>query len=99
MPPLSHLNETGRLRMVDVSDKPDTERVAVARGEVAMRAETLSLIRQGALQKGDVLSVAQVAGILAAKRTSELIPLCHPLPLTQVNVDLELADDLPGVLI
>jgi cyclic pyranopterin phosphate synthase len=85
--------------MVDVSDKPDTERVAVARGEVAMRAETLSLIRQGALQKGDVLSVAQVAGILAAKRTSDLIPLCHPLPLTQVNVDIELADDLPGVLI
>ena len=64
-----------------------------------MRAETLSLIRQGALQKGDALSVAQVAGILAAKRTSELIPLCHPLPLTQVNVDIELADDLPGVLI
>jgi cyclic pyranopterin phosphate synthase len=99
MPPLSHLDETGRLRMIDVSDKPDTERVAIARGEVVMQAETLSLIRQGALQKGDVLSVAQVAGILAAKRTAELIPLCHPLPLTQVNVDLELADDLPGVLI
>ena len=99
MPPLSHLNETGRLRMVDVGDKPDTERVAIARGEVVMRVETLSLIQQGALQKGDVLSVAQVAGILAAKRTAELIPLCHPLPLTHVSVDLELADDLPGVRI
>lgn len=85
--------------MVDVGQKPDTERVAVARGEVVMRRETLELIRAGALKKGDVLTVAQVAGVMAAKRTSELIPLCHPLPLTQVAVDLELDADLPGVRI
>lgn len=97
--PLSHLDETGRARMVDVGHKPDTERTAMARGEVRMRPETLALIRQGALKKGDVLSVAQIAGVMAAKRTSELIPLCHPLPLTQILVDLELDDALPGVRI
>jgi cyclic pyranopterin phosphate synthase len=96
---LSHIDEGGRARMVDVGGKPDTERVAIARGEVHMRAGTLSLIRQGAMKKGDVLTVAQLAGVMAAKRTSELIPLCHPLPLTQVSVDLELDDDLPGVRI
>jgi cyclic pyranopterin phosphate synthase len=85
--------------MVDVGHKPDTQRVAVARGEVHMRPETLSLIRQGAIQKGDVLAVARLAGVMAAKRTSELIPLCHPLPLTQVEVDLELDETLPGVRI
>lgn len=97
--PLSHLDETGRARMVDVGHKPDTERTAVAAGEVLMRHETLALVRSGALKKGDVLAVAQVAGVMAAKRTSELIPLCHPLPLTQVLVDLELDDALPGVRI
>jgi cyclic pyranopterin phosphate synthase len=97
--PLSHLDETGRARMVDVGHKPDTERTAVAAGEVVMRHETLALVRSGALKKGDVLAVAQVAGVMAAKRTSELIPLCHPLPLTQVLVDLELDDALPGVRI
>ena len=96
---LSHLDESGRARMVDVSQKPDTERVAIARGEVAMKAETLQLIQAGAMKKGDVLSVAQIAGVMAAKRTSELIPLCHPLPLTQVTVDLELDPELPGVQI
>jgi cyclic pyranopterin phosphate synthase len=85
--------------MVDVGYKPDTERTAVAGGEVCMRAETLSLIRAGAMKKGDVLAVAQVAGVMAAKRTAELIPLCHPLPLTQVLVDFELDDTLPGVRI
>jgi len=85
--------------MVDVGDKPDTERLAVAKGEVLMRHETLALIREGALKKGDLLTVAQLAGILAAKRTAELIPLCHPIPLTQITVDLELADELPGVRI
>ena len=85
--------------MVDVGHKPDTERVAVAQGEVMMRSETLELIRAGAMKKGDVLAVAQVAGVMAAKRTSELIPLCHPLPLTQVLVDIELDDGLPGVRI
>jgi cyclic pyranopterin phosphate synthase len=97
--PLSHLDESGRARMVDVGHKPDTERTAIAAGEVIMRIETLALIRSGALKKGDVLAVAQVAGVMAAKRTSELIPLCHPLPLTQVLVELELDDALPGLRI
>jgi cyclic pyranopterin monophosphate synthase len=98
-PKLSHLDETGRARMVDVGGKPDTDRMAVAKGEVLMRPETLELIRQGALKKGDVLSVAQVAGVMAAKQTSNLIPLCHPLPLSQVVVDISLDPDLPGVQI
>ena len=97
--PLSHLDEKGRARMVDVGHKPDTERTAIAAGEVVMRPETLALIRSGALKKGDVLAVAQIAGVMAAKRTSELIPLCHPLPLTQVLVDIELDDGLPGLRI
>jgi cyclic pyranopterin phosphate synthase len=97
--PLSHLDESGRARMVDVGQKPETERVAVARGEVQMRPETLELIRQGALKKGDVLTVAQIAGVMAAKRTADLIPLCHPLALTQILVDLDLDADLPGVQI
>ncbi len=85
--------------MVDVGAKPDTERVAVAGGEVYLRPETMALIRQGQMKKGDVLSVARLAGIMGAKRTSELIPLCHPLALTQVEVDLVLDDTLPGVKI
>jgi cyclic pyranopterin phosphate synthase len=85
--------------MVDVGKKPDTERVAIARGEVQMRLETLELIRQGVLIKGDVLAIAETAGVLAAKRTSELIPLCHPLLLNQIIVELELDPDLPGVSI
>jgi cyclic pyranopterin phosphate synthase len=84
---------------VDVSAKPETDRVAIARGEVHMRRETLALIRQGALKKGDVLSVAQIAGVMAAKRAAELIPLCHPLPLTRVAVDLVADPALPGVRI
>ncbi len=96
---LSHLDESGRARMVDVGHKPVTERVAVARGEVLMRPETLALIQQGALKKGDVLSVAQIAGVMAAKRTAELIPLCHPLMLNQVLVDVEPDAALPGVRI
>lgn len=94
---LTHLDEKGQARMVNVGYKPDTERVAVAKGEVHMRLETLALIRQGALKKGDVLTVAEIAGVMAAKRTSDLIPLCHPLPLTQVTVEIALRDDLPGV--
>ena len=85
--------------MVDVGYKPDTERVAIAAGEVRMKPETLALIRAGNIKKGDVLAVAQVAGVMAAKRTAELIPLCHPLPLTHVEVNCELEDGLPGVLI
>jgi cyclic pyranopterin phosphate synthase len=98
-PKLSHIDEQGHARMVDVGDKPDTERLAIARGEVLMKSETLALIRAGAMKKGDVLTVAQIAGISAAKRTSDLIPLCHPLPLTKVDVDLALDDALPGVII
>jgi len=84
---------------VDVAHKPDTERIAVARGEVHMKKETLDLIRAGQIKKGDVLTIAQIAGITASKRTSDLIPLCHPLPLTKVDVDLALDDALPGVAI
>ena len=96
---LTHLDEQGRARMVDVGHKPDTERIAVARGEVHMKKETLDLIRAGQIKKGDVLMVAQIAGISASKRTSELIPLCHPLPLNKVDVDLALDDSVPGVVI
>jgi cyclic pyranopterin phosphate synthase len=87
-PALSHLDEHGHAHMVDVSGKPDTRRSAVARGEVHLSAETLALILSGGAPKGDVFATARIAGILAAKRTSELIPLCHPLPLTHVAVDL-----------
>ncbi len=90
---LSHLDAAGRARMVDVGAKGDTERVAVAKGEVHMRPETLRLIRQGALKKGDVLTVAEVAGVMAAKRTWELIPLCHPLALTQVLVEVRAVEE------
>jgi len=99
MKDLTHFSESGRARMVDVGHKPDTERVAIARGEVRMKKETLDLIRAGQIKKGDVLTVAQIAGISGAKRTSELIPLCHPLPLTQVLVEIELDEALPGVRI
>jgi cyclic pyranopterin phosphate synthase len=87
---LTHLDETGRIQMVDVGEKPDTERVAVAKGEVQMRPETLRLIAEGGAPKGDVLAAAQIAGIMAAKRTPDLIPLCHPLQLTKVDVDFEI---------
>ena len=85
--------------MVDVGHKHDTERVAVAAGEVHMLPATLALIREGQIKKGDVLTVAQLAGVMAAKRTSELIPLCHPLALTHIDVRCELDDSLPGVSI
>jgi cyclic pyranopterin phosphate synthase len=98
-PQLTHLDAAGRARMVDVGAKPDSERLAVAKGEVHMRKETLDLIRTGTLKKGDVLTVAQIAGIAAAKRTSDLIPLCHPLRLTHVEVELVLDEALPGVVI
>ncbi len=85
--------------MVDVGDKPDTQRTAIAEGEVHMKPETLELIRAGNIKKGDVLTVAQVAGIMVSKRTSELIPLCHPIPLNNIEVELSLDDSLPGVKI
>lgn len=96
---LSHLDEGGRVSMVDVGHKPESERMAVARGEVVMRPETLALVQAGTLKKGDLLTAAQLAGVMAAKRTAELIPLCHPLPLTHVDVQLELDPALPGVQI
>ena len=96
---LTHLDSHGNARMVDVGHKPDTERLAIAAGEVRMKPETLALIRAGQIKKGDVLTVAQLAGVMAAKRTAELIPLCHPLPLTHIDVTCELKDDLPGVAI
>ena len=96
---LSHLDEQGRARMVDVAHKPDTARSATARGEVRMRLDTFEKVRAGNLKKGDVLAVAQLAGVMAAKRTAELIPLCHPLPLTSIQVDLSLDEALPGVQI
>jgi cyclic pyranopterin monophosphate synthase len=89
---LSHLDESGGARMVDVSDKAETKRTATATGRVRMAEETRRLIAEKALPKGDVFTVARVAGILAAKRTGELIPMCHPLPLTDVQVDLTLDD-------
>jgi len=79
--------------MVDVGDKPNSERVAVAGGSVTMQPQTLELIRQGGIKKGDVLTVARIAGIMAAKRTSEIIPLCHPIPLTHLDVELTLNTD------
>lgn len=99
MSKLTHLDEHGRARMVDVGAKPDTDRVAVARGEVHMKKETFDLIRSGQIKKGDVLTVAQIAGITASKRTSDLIPLCHPLQLSKIDVDLSLDESLPGVVI
>ncbi|HEY5982757.1 MAG TPA: cyclic pyranopterin monophosphate synthase MoaC [Anaerolineales bacterium] len=96
---LSHIDSTGRARMVDVSDKDVTDRTAVARGEVQMERSTLDLIRDGRVKKGDVISVAELAGVMAAKRTAELIPLCHPLALSKIDVEISLDDSLPGLLI
>ena len=90
---LTHLNEEGRAKMVDVGDKAVTRRTAVAAGEVHMAPETLALIRSGGMKKGDVLAVAQVAGIQAAKHCWELIPMCHPLPLTGVDLSFSLQED------
>jgi cyclic pyranopterin phosphate synthase len=87
---LTHVDDDGGIQMVDVGDKVDTVRVAVARGEVRMKPETLRLIAAGNAPKGDVLTTAQLAGIMGAKRTHELIPLCHPLPLTKVDVEFEI---------
>lgn len=98
-PKLSHIDEEGRARMVDVGDKPETDRVAVARGEVHMRADTLALIRAGSLKKGDLITTAEIAGVMAGKRTSDLIPLCHPLPINQLKVELKLDEGLPGIVI
>ena len=94
---LSHVGPEGEARMVDVGAKPDTARAARAAGEIRMTSETLDAIRSNALAKGDVVAVARVAGVMAAKRTAELIPLCHPLPLTDVDVRIALDESLPGI--
>ena len=94
---LSHLDHDGRARMVDVSGKPATARTAVAEGSIRMSGEAFRLVREQAVAKGDVLGVAQVAGTMAAKRTAELIPLCHPLALDHIAVEATLNDALPGV--
>jgi cyclic pyranopterin phosphate synthase len=94
---LTHLDASGAANMVDVSEKTVTSRTAIAEGSVVMRPETVALIRQGDAKKGDVLGTARLAGIMAAKRTHELIPLCHPLLISKVKVDCALDEDLPGV--
>jgi len=99
MSDLTHLDERGQARMVDVQDKADTVREAVARGEVVMRPETVALIQSGTAAKGDVLAAARLAGIMGAKRTSDLIPLCHPLPLTGADVSFAWDDERGRLLI
>jgi cyclic pyranopterin phosphate synthase len=96
-PKLTHLDETGAAHMVDVGAKADTERVAVAEGSVRMRAETLALIKSGNAAKGDVIGTARIAGIMAAKKTHDLIPLCHPLLLSKISIDIEADEALPGL--
>lgn len=95
-PALTHIDAKGEARMVDVSAKPATERVAVAEGVVVMTKATLALIESGNAKKGDVLGTARIAGIMAAKRTSDLIPLCHPLALSKVTLDIETDKKIPG---
>ena len=97
--PLTHFDADGQAHMVDVSDKAVTDRVALAEGFVRMTAETLAHVTSGTAKKGDVLGIARLAGIMGAKKTSDLIPLCHPLPITKVALELEPQPDLPGVRI
>lgn len=99
MTSLSHITAAGEAHMVDVSDKADTRRLARARGRIVMTPETLALAIAGEAKKGDVFGVARLAGIMAAKKTSDLIPLCHPLPLSSVSVDITPDDSLPGVIV
>jgi cyclic pyranopterin phosphate synthase len=98
-PALTHIGTSGEARMVDVSEKPSTERTAVAEGRVVMSKATLELIVSGDAKKGDVLGTARIAGIMAAKRTSELIPLCHPLALSKVTLDIAPDNQLPGCIV
>ena len=97
--PLTHFDGKGDAHMVDVSDKAVTDRIATATGWISMARETFELVSEGRAKKGDVLSVARLAGIMGAKKTPDLIPLCHPLPITKVSVDLTLDPDLPGIRI
>lgn len=94
---LSHVDEKGKAQMVDVGDKSETTRIAIAYGEIVMKPETLQMIKSNQIDKGDVLTVAKIAGISAAKKTSELIPLCHPLPINYVSVEFEFDEELPGI--
>ncbi|HMF88464.1 MAG TPA: cyclic pyranopterin monophosphate synthase MoaC [Gemmatimonadaceae bacterium] len=94
---LSHVDPEGRARMVDVGGKPETARLARAEGSITMSAEALAAIERNAVSKGDVIATARIAGIMAAKKTSDLIPLCHPLPLTDAGVDIEVDRSLPGL--
>jgi cyclic pyranopterin phosphate synthase len=96
-PRLTHVNDRGEAHMVDVGSKAETERVAIAEGSVIMKQETLALILEGSAKKGDVIATARIAGIMAAKKTSDLIPLCHPLMLTKVSVDITPDPALPGL--
>lgn len=96
---LTHFDESGAAQMVDVSEKAATARIATAEAQIVMQPETLALITEGRAKKGDVIGVARLAGIMGAKRTADLIPLCHPLPVTKVTVDLEPDRDLPGLRI
>jgi cyclic pyranopterin monophosphate synthase len=96
---LSHLGQRGEARMVDVSHKPATDREAVAEGRVVMSSETLDLVLEGNAKKGDVLGAARIAGILAAKKTHELIPLCHPLQVSKITIEIEPDRELPGLLV
>ncbi|WGH78512.1 cyclic pyranopterin monophosphate synthase MoaC [Jannaschia ovalis] len=94
---LSHFDETGAAHMVDVTAKPDTDRVAVAEGWVKMSPQTLEIVTSGTAKKGDVIGTARLAGIMGGKRTAELIPLCHPLPLSKLAIDIAPDPDLPGL--
>ena len=95
--PLTHFDAQGQAHMVDVGAKPSTHRIAVAEGRITMKPETLAIVQSGSAKKGDVLGVARVAGIMATKRTSELIPLCHPLPLTKVQIEFDLLPERRAV--
>jgi len=97
MKDLSHVDPKGRARMVDVGGKPETARTARAEGSITMSAEALAAIERNAVSKGDVIATARIAGIMAAKKTADLIPLCHPLPLTDAGVDIEVDHSLPGL--
>jgi cyclic pyranopterin phosphate synthase len=94
---LTHIDAKGNANMVDVGNKPVTQRMARARGQILLKPSTIALIKEGSMKKGDVLTVAKIAGIQAAKRTAELIPLCHPLMINKIDITLEINDSLPGV--
>ena len=96
---LTHIDDSGNAKMVDIGLKNDTRRIAIASGEIKMELATLELIRKGELKKGDVLTVAKIAGITAAKKTSDLIPLCHTISLTNVDLEFKFNDQLPGLII